>query len=111
MNQVGVGLAGLVGAALTGVILRLLHKLKLASNGQEVISNAIEAKIIEVLQVFFAKKSGLKPEFSIPEASPLALSEGIYRAVTPLRPTILPVFRCLESLRKPRATAYGLSNL
>ncbi|WP_419712477.1 hypothetical protein [Pseudomonas sp. NFX224] len=62
MYPVGVGLAGLAGVALTGVILRLRHKLKLASKGQEVIFNAIEAKIIEVLVVFFAKKSGLKPE-------------------------------------------------
>ena len=62
MYPVGVGLAGLAGVALTGVVLRLRHKLKLASKGQEVIFNAIEAKIIEVLLVFFAKKSGLKPE-------------------------------------------------
>lgn len=62
MYPVGVGLASLAGVALTGVILRLRHKLKLASKGQEVIFNAIEAKIIEVLLVFFAKKSGLKPE-------------------------------------------------
>ncbi|NMZ80812.1 hypothetical protein [Pseudomonas mandelii] len=62
MYTVGVGLAGLGGVALTGVILRLRHKLKLASKGQEVIFNAIEAKIIEVLVVFFAKKSGLRSE-------------------------------------------------
>ncbi|MHC8349776.1 hypothetical protein ACYZT7_10460 [Pseudomonas sp. RT4P38] len=55
-------MAGLAGVALTCVILRLRHKLKLASKGQEVIFNAIEAKIIEVLLVFFAKKNGLKPE-------------------------------------------------
>lgn len=59
MYPVGVGLAGV---ALTSVILRLRHKLKLASKGREVIFNTIEAKIIEVLLVFFAKKSGLKPE-------------------------------------------------
>jgi len=62
MYPVGVGLASLTGFALATVIFRLGRKLERANKGQEVTFNAIEAKIIEVLLVFFAKKRGLKPE-------------------------------------------------